>query len=470
MSIGESLPYRSPISKLLRFFCSSRDKWKAKCKEAKRENKSLKYRLAVMTEKPESLEGRSTQPSQEHAGRNAAGRGEAVKKPSRTPQPRTPRSARATWRCCGAADLEVRIPRQQFPLAVIGGSLALVLRTGTRLQRVAERAGDALELVRPRRFGGQLLCRAAVAVAAGPVPIEPPESPGGRLDVDHGSHHAVGRAQVPDRGGHPPIGLECPAARAEPRGRGVDRPGAGDRVERRGGVPAVEGGCRQDRRSAGDRQRRRKRSACRGGEVSHRAPGDGLAVRHQAQDGLPLEARPGPRRLVVAVRGEGASLQAAGVAWPSGCSGASPATEQGALHESGRAGGLGPRVLAGLGSSQGAAEGGAPRAASRGETGVVAEVRHAAAALGSNAGGGRRGGTLRASRGHPRPGGRRTRRVVAEVGDSGGPAASQAVAGVHRDARASRLGKGNGCWVPAKSWSRSSASSSMWPEKAAATA
>lgn len=50
MAVGESLPYRSPISKLLRFFCRSRDKWKAKCKEAKRENKSLKYRLAVMTE------------------------------------------------------------------------------------------------------------------------------------------------------------------------------------------------------------------------------------------------------------------------------------------------------------------------------------------------------------------------------------------------------------------------------------
>jgi hypothetical protein len=50
MSIGESLPYRSPIAKLVRFFCGSRDKWKAKCKEAKRENKSLKYRLAKMTE------------------------------------------------------------------------------------------------------------------------------------------------------------------------------------------------------------------------------------------------------------------------------------------------------------------------------------------------------------------------------------------------------------------------------------
>jgi hypothetical protein len=50
MSIGESLPFRSPISKLLRFFYRSRDKWKTKCKAAKRENKSLKYRLAKMTE------------------------------------------------------------------------------------------------------------------------------------------------------------------------------------------------------------------------------------------------------------------------------------------------------------------------------------------------------------------------------------------------------------------------------------
>ena len=50
MSIADSLPYRSPISKLLRFFPRSRDKWKAKCMAAKRENKSLKYRLAKMTE------------------------------------------------------------------------------------------------------------------------------------------------------------------------------------------------------------------------------------------------------------------------------------------------------------------------------------------------------------------------------------------------------------------------------------
>jgi hypothetical protein len=50
MASGESLPFSSPISKLLRFFYRSRDQWKAKCKTAKGENKSLKYRLAKMTE------------------------------------------------------------------------------------------------------------------------------------------------------------------------------------------------------------------------------------------------------------------------------------------------------------------------------------------------------------------------------------------------------------------------------------
>jgi hypothetical protein len=50
MSSGEPLPYRSPISKLLRFFCRSRDKWKAKCQAAKRKSRSLKYCLAKMKE------------------------------------------------------------------------------------------------------------------------------------------------------------------------------------------------------------------------------------------------------------------------------------------------------------------------------------------------------------------------------------------------------------------------------------
>jgi len=85
MSIGESLPYRSPISKLLRFFCSSRDKWKARCKEAKAGEQESEIPAGRDDGEPESLESRSTQPSQEHAGRNGAGRGAAVKKPSRTP-------------------------------------------------------------------------------------------------------------------------------------------------------------------------------------------------------------------------------------------------------------------------------------------------------------------------------------------------------------------------------------------------
>jgi hypothetical protein len=50
MSITETLGYRSPVSKLLRFFQRSRDQWKSKCQVAKQENKSLKVRLAKMKE------------------------------------------------------------------------------------------------------------------------------------------------------------------------------------------------------------------------------------------------------------------------------------------------------------------------------------------------------------------------------------------------------------------------------------
>jgi len=50
MSVAETLGYRSPVAKLLRFFRRSRDQWKSKCKAAKEENKSLKIRLAKMKE------------------------------------------------------------------------------------------------------------------------------------------------------------------------------------------------------------------------------------------------------------------------------------------------------------------------------------------------------------------------------------------------------------------------------------
>lgn len=50
MSVAEISSYRSPLRKLLRFFRKSRDQWKGKCQAAKQENKSLKIRLAKMTE------------------------------------------------------------------------------------------------------------------------------------------------------------------------------------------------------------------------------------------------------------------------------------------------------------------------------------------------------------------------------------------------------------------------------------
>ena len=50
MPVDDSLPYTSPLKKLVRFFQRSRDRWKAKCQIAKRENNSLKIRLAAMKE------------------------------------------------------------------------------------------------------------------------------------------------------------------------------------------------------------------------------------------------------------------------------------------------------------------------------------------------------------------------------------------------------------------------------------
>lgn len=38
--------FRSPLGKLVRFFEASRDRWKEKCKEAKRQLKLLKQRIA----------------------------------------------------------------------------------------------------------------------------------------------------------------------------------------------------------------------------------------------------------------------------------------------------------------------------------------------------------------------------------------------------------------------------------------
>jgi hypothetical protein len=48
---------------LLRFFRRSRDNWKAKCKAAKRENKSLKTRLAKMKESRDRWKARALHPA-----------------------------------------------------------------------------------------------------------------------------------------------------------------------------------------------------------------------------------------------------------------------------------------------------------------------------------------------------------------------------------------------------------------------
>ena len=50
MPASRSLPFLSPLTKLVAFFQRSRDKWKEKCKAAKRQNKSLKLCLAKMKE------------------------------------------------------------------------------------------------------------------------------------------------------------------------------------------------------------------------------------------------------------------------------------------------------------------------------------------------------------------------------------------------------------------------------------
>lgn len=50
MPARRSFSFLSPLTKLVNFFQRSRDKWKEKCKTAKRENKSLKQCLAKMTE------------------------------------------------------------------------------------------------------------------------------------------------------------------------------------------------------------------------------------------------------------------------------------------------------------------------------------------------------------------------------------------------------------------------------------
>jgi len=56
---GSSLPFRSPLKKLVVFFQRSRDKWKEKCKNAKRKVNSLKVCLAKMRESRDRWKARA---------------------------------------------------------------------------------------------------------------------------------------------------------------------------------------------------------------------------------------------------------------------------------------------------------------------------------------------------------------------------------------------------------------------------
>ena len=87
--------------------------------------------------KPGSLEGRSPELAEESPGGNDACRGETTKNRAEHAAPAAADVGTRDLASLRPDDLEVRIARHQFPLGVVAGSLALVLRTGTRLQRVA---------------------------------------------------------------------------------------------------------------------------------------------------------------------------------------------------------------------------------------------------------------------------------------------------------------------------------------------
>ena len=76
MPASRSLPFLSPLTKLVAFFQRSRDRWKEKCKAAKRQNKSLKLCLAKMKESRDRWKSRAIcmEGEKEAAAGSAGGR------------------------------------------------------------------------------------------------------------------------------------------------------------------------------------------------------------------------------------------------------------------------------------------------------------------------------------------------------------------------------------------------------------
>jgi hypothetical protein len=84
--------------------------------------------------KPRSLE----EPSDSLGGRRGGRGGKCQGKSKKTVAPPTGGDdAARDLSLMRAADFATKVPRHHFPLGVVAGSLALVLRTGTRLKRVA---------------------------------------------------------------------------------------------------------------------------------------------------------------------------------------------------------------------------------------------------------------------------------------------------------------------------------------------
>ncbi len=92
MPARRSFSFLSPLTKLVSFFRKSRDKWKEKCKAAKRQNKSLKVCLDKMKQSRDRWKARAV-------ALEAALANEGVDSPGgpkRDPRPRRAEMSRGT--------------------------------------------------------------------------------------------------------------------------------------------------------------------------------------------------------------------------------------------------------------------------------------------------------------------------------------------------------------------------------------
>ena len=92
MPASRSFSFISPLTKLVNFFQRSRDKWKEKCKAAKRQNKSLKVCLDKMKQSRDRWKARAIAAEKGAANESIGSPGGAKTKP----RPRRAGMPRAT--------------------------------------------------------------------------------------------------------------------------------------------------------------------------------------------------------------------------------------------------------------------------------------------------------------------------------------------------------------------------------------